>query len=63
MKEEIKKIKLTKEMKVKLLLAIQSGYIDANEFREILDISQPVFQLNLISSGIPLASSEDEIVD
>jgi hypothetical protein len=63
MKEESKKIKLTKEMKVKLLLAIKSGYIDANEFGEILDISQPVFQINVMSSGVPLASSEDEIVD
>jgi hypothetical protein len=63
MKEEIKKIKLTKEMKVKLLLAIKSGYIDANEFREILDISQPVFQINLIESNIPLASREEDIVD
>ena len=54
-------IKLTRESKIYLLKALESGYIDMYELAEMLGIALTI-QIKVVESGVPLASREEDIV-
>jgi hypothetical protein len=56
-----KEIKLTREMKIYLLTSIKKGYIEIEEIRNILGLTNLIFNVQVIDNGIPFASNEDEI--
>jgi hypothetical protein len=60
---EEKRIKLNREAKIFLLASIKSGFIDVGEMRKILGVTRPEINLQLVDTGVPLASSEDDIFE
>jgi len=56
------KITINKEMKIKLLKAMRDGYLETDSIPE-LKLITPTIDIHVYNSGIPIAHSEDEIVD
>lgn len=60
-----KRITLTRETKTYLLKILKQGYIDRDELNCVLDLGlQPsVINVTVVSTGVPFASCEEDIID
>ena len=57
----MEEITLNKQQRIYLLTAAKAGTINVEEMRNILGISNPVINLELISTNLPFSYDEAEV--